>query len=65
MFNAIAGNWRTSLLGAITGVATYFLAGPGVNLPTTRQDWFGLIAGLAQIVWGAVMKDATTGSKAA
>lgn len=64
MLNNIVGNWRTTLLGLISGIATFMLAGPGVNLPSNKQEWFGFLGGLVQIVWGIVSKDASTGSKA-
>lgn len=64
MFNGLFGNWRTSLLGAISGVATYLLAGPGVAFPTTKAEWGAFLAGLIQAIWGAVQKDSETGSKA-
>ena len=62
--NALFGNWRTSLLGAISGAATYLLVGPGASFPSTKQDWMAFIAGLVQAVWGALQKDSATGSKA-
>lgn len=64
MLNMLVGNWRTTLLGVISGIATFMLAGPGVNLPTNKQEWFGFLAGITQIVWGVIGKDAATGSKA-
>jgi len=65
MFNGLFGNWRTSLLGAISGAATYLLAGPGATFPATKGDWGAFLAGLIQAIWGAVQKDSGTGSKAA
>lgn len=62
--NSLFGNWRTSLLGAISGAATYLLVGPGATLPATKADWMAFLAGLIQAIWGAVQKDASTGSKA-
>lgn len=64
MLNGLFGNWRTTLLGAISGAATYLLVGPGASFPTTKQDWGAFIAGLIQAIWGAVQKDSTTGSQA-
>ena len=64
MLNGLLGNWRTTLLGCISGVATYILAGDGTVIPTTKQGWMAWLTGLAQVVWGAVMKDSATGSKA-
>lgn len=64
MWNGLVGNWRTTLSGLISGIATYVLAGDGSVIPTTKQGWLAWFAGLAQIAWGAVMKDASTGSKA-
>lgn len=65
MLNGLFGNWKTSLLGAISGAATYLLVGPGASLPATKQDWGAFLAGLIQAIWGAIQKDASTGSKAA
>lgn len=64
MLNNIVGNWRTTLLGFISGISTFMLAGPGVNLPSNKQEWFAFLAGVGQIVWGIISKDASTGSKA-
>jgi len=64
MFNSLFGNWKTTLLGAISGAATYILAGPGVAFPTTKADWGAFLAGLLQAIWGAVQKDSSVGSKA-
>lgn len=63
MFNGVFGNWRTTLLGAISGAATYLLVGPGMMFPTTKGDWGVFIAGLIQAIWGAAQKDSTTGSQ--
>jgi hypothetical protein len=65
MANGLFGNWRTSLLGAISGAATYLLIGPGATFPQTKADWGVFLVGLLQAIWGAVQKDTTTGSKAA
>lgn len=64
MFNGVFGNWKTTLLGAISGAATYLLIGPGATFPSTKADWGAFLAGLVQAIWGAVQKDSTTGSKA-
>lgn len=64
MLNGLFGNWRTSLLGAISGAATYLLVGPGIAFPTTKAEWGAFLAGLIQAIWGAMQKDAQTGSKA-
>lgn len=63
MANGLFGNWRTTLLGAITGAATYLLIS-GVKFPTSKGDWGAFMLGLMQAVWGALQKDSATGSKA-
>lgn len=64
MINGLFGNWRTTLLGAISGAATYLLVGPGATFPSTKGDWGAFVAGLIQAIWGAIQKDSSTGSKA-
>lgn len=62
-WNALLGNWRTTLAGFICAVVLY-LNQAGANLPT---DWPGvkallLAAGIQYL--GAMAKDAKTGSPA-
>ena len=64
MFNSLFGNWKTTLAGAISGASTYLLLS-GAVFPTTKADWGAFLAGLEQAIWGAMQKDASTGSKAA
>lgn len=65
VLNSTFGNWRTTLFGVLNALMTFFLLGPGANgMPQNRQEWFGLIGAIGQIVWGSVMKDGATGSKA-
>jgi len=61
--NALFGNWRTTLFGAMTGAMTYLLLS-GVKLPSNKTDWGAFVLGLLQAVWGALQKDSATGSKA-
>jgi len=63
MLNGLFGNWKTSAFGAITGAATYLLLS-GVVFPTTKAEWGAFTVGLLQAIWGAVQKDASTGSQA-
>ena len=60
--NALFGNWRTTLFGALTGAMTYLLLS-GVTFPTTKPEWGAFALGLLQAVWGAVQKDSVTGSQ--
>jgi hypothetical protein len=64
MFNSIVGNWKTTLAGVISGLTSYLLLSGDTKFPQTKADWGAFLFGLVQIVWGSVMKDATTGSKA-
>jgi len=63
MLNGILGNWRTTLLGIISGAATYLLVS-GPKFPTTKAEWGAFLAGLAQAAWGAAMKDSAVGVQA-
>jgi len=61
--NALFGNWRTTVLGIVTGAATYVLLS-GVKFPSTKAEWGAFVVGLLQAVWGAIQKDSAVGSKA-
>lgn len=55
MINAIFGNWKTTLLGAVGAVALYLQGQGGV---------WAIVAAICVALVGAVAKDASTGSKA-
>lgn len=55
-------NWWTTLGGIFVGVGQYITTGPGARLPTNKAEWGQFVLGLAIVLWGLVMKDATTGS---
>lgn len=61
--NAIVGNWRTSLAGAIFGVVAY-LTSNGMTLPTSKEEFKNAGVSLGFLLLGALAKDASTGSKA-
>ena len=61
-WNSLFGNWRTTLFGIITGLATYLLLA-GVTWPTSKAEWGTFTLGLIQAIWGALQKDSTTGSQ--
>lgn len=61
--NAILGNWRTTVAGAVLAAA-YYGTQNGTAIPTTKQEWMN--AGVSALValLGASAKDANVGTKA-
>lgn len=61
--NAILGNWKTTLFGFGAAVLMYFTQIEG-GLPATKEEWGKALIAACIAAWGAVSKDASTGSKA-
>lgn len=62
MLSAMMGNWWTTLIGFIGGVA-YYLGQSGATMPSTKAEWINLLIGALLAGLGLASKDATTGSK--
>jgi len=56
------GNWRTTVIGFVAAIFTYFAA-LGPNLPTTKADWLKTLGAAVLAALGVAAKDANTGSK--
>lgn len=61
----MGGNWRTTLLAAVTAALNYALVivNNGTAVPQNSHDWLMLGLSAAIVGMGAVMKDAATGSQ--
>lgn len=56
----LTNKW-TTLTGLVVGVGQY-MASVGPKPPQTKADWTSFAWGLGIVLFGAVSKDATTGS---
>lgn len=61
MFSRIFGNWHTTLFGTLAGLFTQ-LSGSGLTIPTDKAGWKNFAMAAIFIIWGAIQKDAATGS---
>jgi uncharacterized protein with PQ loop repeat len=60
--NTMLGNWRTTMIGFVAAIFTYFAA-LGPNLPTTKADWLKALGAAVLAALGVAAKDANVGSK--
>jgi hypothetical protein len=53
MIERIIGNWKTSLLGLVAGLSTWFLA----YQPDAGFTWAGLQTAIPSVLMGMLLKD--------
>ena len=61
--NALFGNWQSTVFGFGAAFLMYFTQIEG-GMPVTKQEWGKALLAACFAAWGAVSKDASTGSKA-